>query len=68
MKIVFLGSSFAIIYYMKYHKVVKVTYDKDQDTFRYQFLVIPCLVLAMLINERFEFMEVGADARDVAVA
>lgn len=58
MKFVFLGSSFSIIYYMKYHKVVKVTYDREQDTFRYQFLVIPCLVLAMLINERFEFMEV----------
>lgn len=58
MKIVFLVSSGAIVYYMRFHKVVKMTYDREQDTFRYQFLVLPCAVLAMLINNQRTFVEV----------
>jgi hypothetical protein len=30
MKIVFLGTSFSIIRYMRYDKVVKQTYDREQ--------------------------------------
>ncbi len=41
------------------HKVIKVTYDRDQDTFRYHFLVIPCAVLAILINNERTPLEVG---------
>lgn len=59
MKLIFLGSSFSIVWYMRYHKVVRRSYDKDQDTFRHYFLVLPCLVLALLINERFTFKEVS---------
>lgn len=58
MKLIFLGSSFSILWYMKRHKVVRRSYDKDQDTFRHHFLVLPCLVLALLINEKFTFKEV----------
>ncbi|KAJ4795026.1 ER lumen protein-retaining receptor [Rhynchospora pubera] len=58
MKLIFLGSSFSIVWYMRRHKVVRRSYDKDQDTFRHHFLVLPCLVLALLINERFSFREV----------
>jgi len=58
MKLVFLASSFSIIYYMRYHKQVKATYDREQDTFRVVFLVVPCLVLALLINHEFTFMEI----------
>lgn len=58
MKLIFLGSSFSIVWYMRRHKVVRRSYDKDQDTFRHHFLVLPCLVLALLINEKFTFREV----------
>lgn len=59
MKLIFLGSSFSIVWYMRYHKVVRRSYDKDQDTFRHYFLVLPCLLLALLINEKFTFKEVS---------
>jgi len=58
MKLVFLGSSFSIVWYMKYHKAVHRTYDREQDTFRHWFLVLPCFLLALLIHEKFTFLEV----------
>ncbi|KAG0498484.1 hypothetical protein HPP92_002780 [Vanilla planifolia] len=58
MKVIFLWTSFSIVWYMRYHKIVRRSYDKDQDTFRHVFLMLPCLVLALLINERFTFKEV----------
>jgi len=58
MKIIFLVTSFTIVWYMRYHKVVCQTYDRDQDTFRHHFLIIPCLLLALLINPRFTVREV----------
>lgn len=58
MKLIFLGSSFSIVWYMKRHKVVRRSYDKDQDTFRHHFLVLPCILLALVINEKFTFREV----------
>ncbi|KAJ6815546.1 ER lumen protein-retaining receptor [Iris pallida] len=58
MKLIFLGTSFSIVWYMRYHKIVRRSYDKDQDTFRHFFLILPCLLLALLINERFTFKEV----------
>merc|ERR1711977_203745 len=44
--------------YMKRHKSVKQSYSKDHDTFRYLFLILPCAVLALLINERFTPFEI----------
>ncbi|KAA3485669.1 ER lumen protein-retaining receptor isoform X1 [Gossypium australe] len=58
MKLIFLGSSFSIVWYMRYHKIVRRSYDKDQDTFRHYILILPCLILALLINEKFTFKEV----------
>ncbi|XVF72255.1 hypothetical protein PTKIN_Ptkin12aG0105500 [Pterospermum kingtungense] len=51
MKFIFLGSSFFIILYMRCQKGVRLSYDKDQDTFRHYFLLLPCLLLALLIHE-----------------
>ncbi|XP_063944706.1 ER lumen protein-retaining receptor-like isoform X2 [Daucus carota subsp. sativus] len=34
------------------------SYDKDQDTFRHYFLLLPCFLLALFIHERFTFKEV----------
>jgi ER lumen protein retaining receptor len=58
MKLVFLASSFAILWYMRYHKQVKQTYDKEQDTFRHFLLIIPCAVLALIINNELSVTEV----------
>lgn len=58
MKLVFLGTSISIVWYMRYHKVVKQTYNKDEDTFRHLFLVLPCFVLALLIHRSFTVTEV----------
>lgn len=58
MKLVFLGSSLAIVWYMRYHKVVKQTYNKEEDTFRHYFLVLPCFVLALLVHNSFNVVEV----------
>lgn len=58
MKLIFLGSSFSIVWYMRHHKIVRRSYNKGQDTFRHFFLILPCLLLALLINEKFSFKEV----------
>lgn len=56
MKFVFISASFATIYLM--YVKFKATYDHNHDTFRIEFLLVPCLVLALLINHEFTVMEV----------
>lgn len=58
MKLVFIGTSIGIVWYMKYHKVVKQTYNKNEDTFRHYILVLPCFVLALLFHPDFSIVEV----------
>lgn len=58
MKLVFLGTSISIVWYMRYHMVVKQTYNKDEDTFRHFFLVLPCFILALMIHRSFTVTEV----------
>lgn len=58
MKLIFLVSSFSIVWYIRHHKIVRRSYDKDQDTFRHYFLVLPCFLLALVINEKFTVKEV----------
>ncbi|CAI9761384.1 unnamed protein product [Fraxinus pennsylvanica] len=58
MKLIFLGSSFSIVWYIRHHKIVRRSYDKDQDTFRHYFLVLPCFLLALVINEKFTVKEI----------
>ncbi|KAF2076058.1 hypothetical protein CYY_002622 [Polysphondylium violaceum] len=45
MKIVYLALSYYTLYLMN---KFKFTYDKDHDTFRVQYLIVPCLVLAII--------------------
>lgn len=59
MKLVFLGSSATIIYYMRFHRVVRTTYDREQDTFKTWLLIGPCFLLALLINQEFSVIEVS---------
>ncbi|EFA07749.1 ER lumen protein-retaining receptor [Tribolium castaneum] len=56
MKIFFLGSSFATVYliYVKF----KATYDHNHDTFRIEFLILPAVILALLINHAFTPLEI----------
>lgn len=58
MKFVFIGTSLAIVWYMRYHKVVKQTYNKGEDTFRHYFLLPACFVLALLFHRDFTLVEV----------
>ncbi|XP_050346381.1 ER lumen protein-retaining receptor [Nymphalis io] len=56
MKIVFIAASYATVYLM--YVKFKATYDHNHDTFRIEFLLIPSLILALLINREFTLMEV----------
>ncbi|CAH0701251.1 unnamed protein product [Spodoptera exigua] len=56
MKMVFIMASYATVYLM--YVKFKATYDHNHDTFRIEFLLIPTLVLALLINHEFTVMEV----------
>eukprot|EP00249_Psilotum_nudum_P002952 c16251_g1_i1 orf=596-1243(+) len=58
MKLFFLFSSFSIVWYMRYHKVVRRSYDRDQDTFRHYFLILLSFVLALFIHDKFAVREV----------
>jgi len=59
MKLVFLGTSCAIVYYMRYHRIIRLTYDKDQDTFRHWMLIAPSAALALIFAHPRSFLEVG---------
>ncbi|KZC12344.1 PREDICTED: ER lumen protein-retaining receptor [Dufourea novaeangliae] len=56
MKVIFIATSYATVFliYVK----CKATYDHNHDTFRIEFLILPTLVLALLINHEFTIMEV----------
>ncbi|XP_055908854.1 ER lumen protein-retaining receptor [Eupeodes corollae] len=56
MKIVFIGASAATIYFM--YVKFKATNDTNHDSFRIEFLLIPCALLALVVNHEFTFMEV----------
>lgn len=58
MKLVFIGSSLAIVWCMRMHWAVKRSYDKELDTFRHYFLILASFVLALLVHEKFTFQEV----------
>lgn len=57
MKCLFLASSAYIVYLMRLK--FKATYDKEHDSFRIEFLLIPCLLLGFIWNEKFTFLEVS---------
>jgi len=56
MKIFFIISSYGTLYLM--FVKFKATYDRNHDTFRIEFLVLPCLVLALIVNHEFSVMEI----------
>lgn len=56
MKIIFISASLATVYFM--FVKFRATYDRNSDSFRIEFLLIPCAVLALLINHEFSVLEV----------
>ncbi|PAV57669.1 hypothetical protein WR25_23301 [Diploscapter pachys] len=56
MKAFFLVSSFGTVYLMWVK--FKATYDRNNDTLRVEFLIIPAALLAVLINHERTLMEV----------
>ncbi|KAI8525718.1 hypothetical protein RHMOL_Rhmol13G0251800 [Rhododendron molle] len=57
MKLVFIGSTLAIVWCMRRHPVVRRSYDRELDTFRHYFLVAGCFALALVLHEKFTFQE-----------
>jgi len=51
MKIIFIASSIAIVYVMKYGKPHKDTYNAEDDAFPIAYLLVPALVLGVAINQ-----------------
>ncbi|XP_047044732.1 ER lumen protein-retaining receptor A-like [Lolium rigidum] len=58
MKLVFITTSAAIVWYMRRHPQVRRTYDREQDTFRHAFLAAAAFVLALIFNDRFTIREI----------
>lgn len=59
MKIIFIFSSLAIVWFMRLHPIIRRSYDKSLDTFRHYFIALGCFVLAFLIHEKFTFQEIS---------
>ena len=51
LKILFIGASGAIVYIMRFGAAQKASYNADQDSFPIQYLLGPCAVLGLLINQ-----------------
>jgi len=49
MKIFFLATTFVSVYWIRTR--YRHTYDKEHDSFRVLFLIIPCLLLALFVNK-----------------
>jgi len=56
MKVIFLSATYGILYLMLYK--YKHTYDKEHDTFRISFILVPCAIMALIINPEFTIMEI----------
>lgn len=58
MKVIFIASSGSIVYFMKYKEPINNTYDPRQDNFNLLYVLLPCAILAILINDKFSFFEI----------
>lgn len=57
MKLIFISASLATLYLM--YVKFRATYDSNHDSFRIEFLLIPCAILALVINHEFTVLEVS---------
>lgn len=51
LKICFISASLAIVYFMRYGAPQKATYNAEQDAFPIQYLIGPCALLGIAINQ-----------------
>lgn len=51
LKVVFISASVAIVYFMRYGAPQKATYNAEQDAFPIQYLIGPCLLVGMVLNQ-----------------
>jgi len=58
MKLIFIGSSGFIVYLIKFKSPFCDTYDKKADFLFLPYIIVPCFILALLVNEYFSFTEV----------
>lgn len=58
MKIIFICSSYYIVYQIKFRHPINQTYDRRLDEFRIWILVIPTLILAFVFNVNFTPFEI----------
>jgi ER lumen protein retaining receptor len=56
MKIIYLVSTFFTLYLI--YRKFKATYDRNHDTFRIEFLILPSAVLALIWNHEYSVLEV----------
>lgn len=56
MKVVFIGASVATVFLM--FVKFRATYDRNHDSFRIEFLLIPTVILALVVNHDFTVLEV----------
>ena len=56
MKIIYLVSTYFTLYLI--YRKFKATYDRNHDTFRIEFLILPSAVLALLWNHEYSVLEV----------
>merc|ERR1719442_250081 len=54
MKIIFIVCSLSIVYIMRFGKPHKDTYNKEDDAFPYQYLIIPAALLGAAVNQDHE--------------
>ena len=51
LKICFISASLAIVYFMRFGTPQKATYNADQDAFPIQYLIGPCALLGLIVNQ-----------------
>ncbi|KAK0486402.1 ER lumen protein retaining receptor-domain-containing protein [Armillaria novae-zelandiae] len=56
MKLFFIASSCYILYLMRFR--FRPTHDPSIDTFRIEYLLVPCAILSFIFNYKFSFTEI----------
>lgn len=56
MKLIFISASVATIYLI--FAKFRATYDRNHDSFRIEFLLIPTAILSLVINHEFSLLEI----------
>jgi ER lumen protein retaining receptor len=59
LKVCFIGASVTIVYTMMTGAPQKATYNAENDTFPLQYLILPCAVMGLIINQNhFDLFEI----------